>query len=91
MSLPVMPHVETYSITGEKPFQYRRQGIRPGSEKKVKMIGDQCPGIAGRVGLGQNITQTSKKIIPALVREKNCSPRDSSPDDMVKSTCGIYP
>ncbi len=43
------------------------------------------------VGLGQNITQPSKKIIPVQVREKNCYPSDSSPDDMVKSTCGIYP
>jgi hypothetical protein len=54
------------------------------------MVWDQCPGIAGGVRLGHDLTQPFQKVIPVMIVQENGSSCDSSTDDMVQSTGCVY-
>jgi hypothetical protein len=83
MALPPVPQVETDGVARKQSLHYRRKGGCSCSEKKVKMIWNQCPGITGCVRLRQYLAQAVQKIISIRITQEDFSPCDSPCDDMV--------
>jgi hypothetical protein len=56
----------------------------------MSVIGHQSPGVAGRPGFRQDICQPLEKLIAIVVVAEDRAPLDSSDNDVVKRTGGIY-
>jgi len=58
-------------------------------EKKVSIIQQECPGIAGRLNSQQQFLEPFKKILPILIIPKDISTLDSSDYDVVQNSWSI--
>lgn len=90
MSIAAMTAVELLGITGEQPAHDGGDGSRAGSEEHVGMVGHQGPGITRCRGIGQNMTQTLKKVLMVLRIFKYDPALDSPDDNMVQGPGRIY-
>ena len=71
--------VEGNSITGHETAHEFAEWRRTGSQKEVKMVWDQSPGVALGLGLFEDICQTIKERFTVLVvPEDLCSVYDAS-------------
>ena len=55
------------------------------------MVRNQCPGVAGRSCLREDVAETFQETISISVIEKDLPPTDSSTDDVMKCARCVYP
>jgi hypothetical protein len=59
-------------------------------EEQVAMIGKQCPGITTSVAIIHDRAQSFQEVVAIVVIPKDIAFFDSSGNNMVQSTRGIY-
>ena len=85
-----MTPIELLGITGEQPAHDGGDGSRAGSKEHVGMVGHRGPGITRRRGIGQNMTQTLKKVLMVLRIFKYDPALYAADDDMMQGSGSIY-
>ncbi len=61
MAMPARVAVVADGMAGQQPAHHRGHLNGAGSQKQVKMIGNQCPSIADRLGLLYDLSQAFNK------------------------------
>ena len=85
-----MPAIEAYRIAGQEPVHYRGNGGGASSQQQMRVVWNQGPGKTRRRGIGQNTTQTLKKVLMVLRIFKYDPALDSPDDNMVQGPGRIY-
>lgn len=85
-----MPPVKSNRIAGQKSSHNLSNRLFAGFYKKMEMIRDQRPAVAGRGGLLQNRTESFQKPVSIGIVFKNVSSLDTSAYDMMQGTRRIY-
>jgi hypothetical protein len=83
MTIPAMTAVEANRIPREKPSHHIRKAYLACPEQKMRMIGKQCPSVAGGSALRKEITKALNKILSVLLIPKDLPPLYSADDHMV--------
>jgi hypothetical protein len=89
MAVASVPAVEADHVAGQQPSHHRSDGNLAGARKKVGVIWQECPGIAGGFRLQKKISQTLEKILSVLGISEDLSALDPPDHDMVKNTGSI--
>src|SRR5512139_542104 len=89
MAVASVPAVEADHIAGQQPSHHRSDGNLVGAHKKVGVVWQECPGIAGGFRLQKKISQTLEKILSVLGISEDLSALDPPDHDMVKNTGSI--
>jgi hypothetical protein len=63
--------IEIDSISGQQPAHGMGDGCSTASEQQMKMIADQCPRIASRLGLAEQSAETIQKPLSVGIVQKN--------------------
>ena len=77
-------------ITGQKASHDRGDRNGASFEQDVKMVGDQCPGIASCSGFSQDISESSQKIVPVGIVLEYLPSFNAPGNNVVKSSRYIY-
>jgi hypothetical protein len=83
MAAAMVAQVIHDSVPCQKPPHNRRQRRCACSEEKMKVVGNQCPGIASCLAPVQYRPQPLKELVSILIAEKDLLPSNSTPDDMM--------
>jgi len=90
-SVPAMSPVEIGCMTRQQPSHYSGHGGITGFQKKMNVIGDQCPGLARCAGFRQNRSEPIQEIFPVLVVAEYLPSFDSPKNKVMQRTPRIYP
>jgi len=86
ISHPFVASIEIDRVSGQKASHQSCQRICPGSKEKVRMVGDQSPGIAEKTCFSQARLQAADKFFPILIVVKYPGPVNTSNNDVMKSS-----
>jgi CheY-like chemotaxis protein len=89
MAISVVPPIVPQGISSQQSPHDRRDRYGPCSEKKVKVVGDQCPCIADGLCISENASQALQKIIPVGIVAKYRAPFNASDHDMVNGSGSV--
>ncbi|KUG21558.1 hypothetical protein ASZ90_008693 [hydrocarbon metagenome] len=90
MAVSAMATIIPYGIACQQSSHHGRDRDLACSKEKVKVIGDQCPGITTCSGITKNITQAMKELIPVGVRLEYLFPLYAANHNMMDGVCRIY-
>ncbi len=85
-----MAAIEAYGITGEQPLHCRGDGCPAGTQQKVDMLCEQCPRIASRLRVLEQIIKPIDEILPVGIVFENRLPFNPTDDNMLQCTRCIY-
>jgi hypothetical protein len=89
MPVAAMPTVELAGISGQKPTHYGGDWDASSLKQKMKVVGDQGPGIASSRRFNQDSTQPGDKIIPVGVIIEYFPAFDATADYVVERSRAI--
>ena len=82
--------VEIDCMSGQEPAHDCSDRHCSGSQEQMKVVGYQCPGKTGSVGVSQNIVEAVNEVIAIGIIQEYFVLCNSPGDDMVKRTRCVY-
>ena len=70
--------IEAHHVAREQPRHHGGERSSSCSQKKVNMVGEQRPAVAGSRGLDKDPSQTIKEILPVGIIPEDLPPLDAS-------------
>jgi hypothetical protein len=88
LTMPTVPPVKGNRMTREKPGHDPMKGD-PGLEQQMSVIGEECPCIAGGMGVGEYLPHSFDEAIFVDIIAEDQSPLDTPDDDVMEHAFGI--
>jgi len=89
MTVPVMSPIEPYRVTSQKAAHDGGDWNVSGAQKKMHMIGHQCPCVASCLRLLQETGNPRNEIVTVLVIGKDPLPFNSSNNNVMQCARGV--
>ena len=89
LTMPTVPPVKGNRMTREKPGHDPMKGDRAGLEQQMSVIGEECPCIAGGMGVGEYLPHSFDEAIFVDIIAEDQSPLDTPDDDVMEHAFGI--
>ena len=89
MPVPPVTQIKGDRIAGQKPAHQSGDRRSPGSQKEVKVIGEERPRIAGCFCSREIGVKPLQEIVPIRIIEEYFAPINPSTDDVVKRSWDI--
>ena len=85
-----MTSIKADGIAGQQSAHNGSNGNIAGPQKQMEMIVQQCPCVTKRFTAADNKRKSIHKIIPVNITYKNLSTFNTSANDMLQRSGGIY-
>ena len=89
LTMAVVPLIEGNRMTREKPGHDPMKGDCAGLEEQMSVIAEECPCIAGGMGVGEYLPHSFDEAIFVDIVAEDQSSLDAPDDDVVEHTFGI--
>jgi hypothetical protein len=89
ITAPLVTAVECYGISGKNLSHQTAERLSAGTDKKMKVVGKQCPSVAPATGLRDACFKAGDKVVPVIVVKKDILTIQTSDNDMVNCTRNI--
>lgn len=89
MPVPPVAQIKGDRIAGQKPAHQSRDGGSSGSQKEMKVIREESPGVAGGLCPLEIGGEPLEEIVTIVIIEKYLAPVNPSSDDVVKGSRDI--
>ena len=90
MTAAVVAPIKTNGIAGEQPPHESGDGNIAGFKQKMKMVGDQGPGIAPGLCFCDQFTESGQKSVPVLIIAEDLTALGPFGNDVVHCAGRIY-
>jgi len=89
VAAPLVTAVECYGIAGKNLSHQAAERLPAGTDKKMKVVGKQRPGVAPTPGLRKACFKAVNKVVPVIVVKKYILTIQTSDNDMVNCARNI--
>jgi hypothetical protein len=83
--------IEAHHVAREQPRHHGSERSSSCSQKKVNMVGEERPAVAGSRGLGEDPCQPIEEVLPVRIVLEDLPPSAASDEHMVQRPWGVDP